>query len=260
MIPHAATDLARGLVAEVLKLRRTPALLLALITPYVVALLQALVAYHLGKRLLASPGFDAWAWMGRNALVMWAGLVLPLLIALEAALLADVESRARGFKHLFALPVRRGALVVAKLAALVLLMVLATALLGVGLWLAGRGLHALEPGLGFGAPFAAGQWTMQALAVLAAGGVLLPLHGWLSLRGMSFAAAIGLAVAGTVAGSALLRLGEGPWTWLPWSMPLRVLGTGDGGLDPATLTAGLVAGALLALVAVTDLARRDVLE
>ena len=56
----------------------------------------------------------AWVFYTQQTLVIWSLLMLPLFVTLETALVAQWEHHSQQWKHLFALPVSRGALYAAK--------------------------------------------------------------------------------------------------------------------------------------------------
>jgi hypothetical protein len=66
--------------------------------------------------LLRGRDFAAIMWQSlwRGTLTIWAVFLLPLLITVETALLAGIEHGERQWKHMFALPIPRAAIYVAK--------------------------------------------------------------------------------------------------------------------------------------------------
>lgn len=75
-----------SLSVELLKLKRTFALWMTLIAPALVVALEFLVMFKQGYRLAKSP--DLWPVFNANVSAIWAVLMLPLFVTLEAALLA----------------------------------------------------------------------------------------------------------------------------------------------------------------------------
>src|SRR5689334_13780206 len=98
--------LFRALSAEVLKTKRTLALLVALALPMVVILMNMVI--FLRTRSF-EEGSNAWTYFVGNNLVIWGLLMLTLYITLETALLAGLEHNQQGWKHLAALPIPRTA-------------------------------------------------------------------------------------------------------------------------------------------------------
>jgi hypothetical protein len=253
-------DLLRALAAELLKIRRTRALLIALVAPYLVALMPFLVALSQGGALVRRPASSPWPWLAESAFATWTLILFPLFLSLEAALLAAMEHRSHGFKHLFALPVRRGAVYAAKQIAVALLAAASLLLLVLGLVAAGLALRGLRPGLGFEAPVPLGDLLARAGGILAASGLVLAIHTWVSLRFRSFAPVLALGILAMVV-TVALNSGEAEvWPWFPWSLPFRAAhGFGEVARDPALLVVGTLGGLAAAFLGGREMIRRDVL-
>lgn len=225
---------------EFLKLRGTLALAVCLLAPLLVALFAVAIALHQGEL--------QWRMLGLNALGLWTYFVLPMTVAALAALVAQIEHGPRAWDHLFALPVPRGQIIVAKAAVLMILiaaMSLALLLLVVLLG-ALAGLDALSfPWSGFGG---------LAVMTWAASGLMGVLQLWVALAVRSFVAPVGLGLAGTFA--VVAAMGGPLSAVLPWGMPLATLPVQGASPLPA-LVAGLLGGALLLPIAVLHLSRRD---
>jgi lantibiotic transport system permease protein len=253
-------DLPRTLAAELLKTRRTRALLIALVAPYLVTLMPFLVALSQGPVFLRRPGFSAWSWLATSSFSTWTLVLFPLLLSLEAALLASVEHRSGGFKHLFALPVRRGTVYGAKQATVVLLTAASLALLTAGVVVAGLVLRRLRPELGFAQPVPFADLLVCAGRVLAASGLVLAVHTWMSLRWRSFAPVLALGILATVATVALNSGDTAIWPWFPWSLPFHAARDfGQDVSEPALLALGALGGLAAALLGGREMTRRDVL-
>lgn len=253
-------ELLRALTAELLKTRRTRALLIALVTPYLVALLPFIVALSQGGTLVRRPAFSPWIWFADAAFSTWTLILFPLFLSLEAALLAAMEHRSGGFKHLFVLPVRRGAIYAAKQIAVALLTAGSLLLLVLGLVVAGLALRSLRPGLGFEAPVPLGDLLAGAGRIFAASGLVLAIHTWVSLRWRSFAPVFALGILATVVTVALNSGETEVWPWFPWSLPFQAArGLGQPVLEPALLALGALGGLAAAFLAGREMTRRDVL-
>ena len=249
-------DYFRAVHAEVLKLKRTSAVMLAVVTPYLVVLLQFFVALSLNRHL----NQPSWPWLSANVLFLWAGLVLPIYVSLMAAFLSDIESRSHQWKHLYALPISRGAVYAAKQTAALLLLASSMALLTLGVMLAGWILHRIHPQMGFDAPFPLATWFAYLGAMLAASGLVLAFHVWLSLRWPSFVLAVTIGFLAMIFASVLGNLDGVVWHYFPWRFALNVLD----GLDTQTIAAkwwatGLAGGLLFATAGGWLVTRRDVL-
>ncbi|KAA0256277.1 MAG: hypothetical protein EDX89_02515 [Acidobacteria bacterium] len=245
-------DLFRCLASEAVKLKRTLALANVLLAPAVVAGLQTLLYAERGERLLR-PGTSPYEAMG-NAFGLWAVLMLPLLVSLQASLLYGVEHASQSSRHLLALPVARPAFFAAKAVVASGLLLLATALLAAFVLAGGSVLVLLRPELG-GASLPLGMLARKALLVFLASLPMLALHLWIAGRTSSFTASMGSGVAATVVGFVLLNSDR--WAGVyPWTLPAKVLRAGGEGLPAAALLAA-AAGLALFAAAAADVSRRE---
>src|SRR5262245_61489642 len=104
-------SLIRVLHAELLKLKRTLAFHMIYVAPLLVALLQFFVVW---KSRQFGPQFKLWETLPKSTLSVWAIFMMPLLITLETALLNGIEHNDKHWKHIFALPIRRYTVYIAK--------------------------------------------------------------------------------------------------------------------------------------------------
>ena len=257
LIREAVGDGLRAIHAELLKLRRTPALMLTIVTPYLAVILFFFLTLNRGHRLFGGRPEIAWPWLVQSVLALWVPVLMPLLIALVAAFLADLELRGQQWKHLFGLPVRRGAFYFAKVFTATALLSMSTFLLLTGAWLAGRVVHLLKPNLGFGRAFPVAESTRYLAAVVVAASVLVALHTWLSLRFKSFVPGISLGFLGmSLAG--ILKLHD-LWPWFPWRLTMSLLdGLDRWKIDWTWPLVAVSTAGLFTLVGSWDVTRRDV--
>ena len=250
-------SLLRALSAEALKLKGTLALWMCLIAPAVVAVLYVLQIW--ATRLPVAPQapdpVQAWQMYCQSVLGLWAFLMLPLFVTLEAALLAGLEHGERQWKHLLALPLPRGAHYLAKLVALAALVALAFLAFLALVPLGGAALMLLKPGFGIvGAP----PWLflLKGLgACYLASLLMLAIQCWVAVRWSSFTVAVSVGMSATVMGFLIgqsARFGH----WYPWSMPVQVL-AGKGQWMEFVMVAGVAGGLLVALAGLLDFRRRE---
>ena len=229
------------LAIELGKLRGTLALALCFLAPTLVALVAVAIALRQGQ--------PAWEMIVTNTFGLWAYFVLPMTVAALAALVAQIEHGPRAWDHLFALPVRRMPLLLAKAAALMLMLALMSALLVLLCFLLGT---LAQPDA---AAFPWGEAARMAGASWAASCLMAVIELWTALRFRSFVPPIALGLAGTFVVVAAMGAPEAA-AW-PWAMPLAALGLPGG--DPGrALAAGGLGGLVLMLAMAAHLARRDV--
>lgn len=176
---------------------------------------------------------------------LWAALFLPLLAVMRCAAAGQVEFANRGLKHLFALPVPRTRVFVAKAVSAGIALTSASALFFLLTALAGLQRGVLSPDL---AQAAWAEGAGRAAAILWAGLALAAMQVAISANVASYAAVVSLGI-----GLLVLSMAAGPLLgalsiYYPWSIastvatlplsatqPLLVWG---GGLIALSLAAG----------------------
>lgn len=225
---------------ELRKLRGTLALLLCLVAPSLVAVVATLIGVKQGEL--------AWPALLVNAFGLWAYFVLPLTVAALSALVAQIEHGPRAWDHLFALPVQRGNLIVAKAMALALLIAAMSVLLVALVYALGSAAGA--PPWGFPSVEAAGAGA----ALWASSLLMAVIQLWVAIRFRSFVVPVALGLAGTFV--VVAAMGAPEAVVLPWAMPLGMLPV-PGGNPPLALAAGFGGALLLLPLMAAHLGRRD---
>jgi len=246
--------LCRAISAEIFKLKRTLALWMAIITPLAIIGLMFFGSLLRQNRI---AGGKAWDWFPQIIFSLWGLLMLPLFVTLETALLSGLETAEKHWKHLFALPISRTALYMAKLLVGAGLIGLSTLTLWGGTLLAGYCLRWLKPGLGFDAPIPWFEMLQKALLIYLAAWLILALHTWINLRWQSFTLSVGLGMIATVVG-AFVTNSEFWARFYPWTLPSVVI-SGDGAIVVQVLGLGILGGIVVAIVGCWDVVRQDVL-
>lgn len=205
----------RAFWSELLKIRRTWAFTLSILTPVGVTLFIFLVMMGVPKKEFN----DVWIFYLRGVVYSWMLMVMPLYVALLLALLASIDHNAGTWKLLLAQPVSRPPLYVAKLSLGLLLIawsqiVLAGACLGIGLL-----LPRLRPDLG---NYQLGINVPHLLATLSlayvAGWLMIAIHAWLSIRSANFVLTLGVVIFGETANILGMHQESLQKTW-PWLLP-----------------------------------------
>ena len=193
--------LVYALHAELLKTKRTLAFWLTLIAPAVVVGLQVAITWDQYDYYLKQTNLIGTAWVQyvQQTLVIWSLLMLPLFVTLETALVAQWEHHSQQWKHLFALPVSRGALYAAKYLCGVALIGLSCAVLIALILLTGLGFRSVFPGLGFEAAPPVGEMALYGLLMFLGSWLIIAIQTWVAQHWSSFAIASGVGIALTVA-------------------------------------------------------------
>jgi len=263
-------DLVRATRMEVLKLRRTLALWASLLVPLaVIAMTTAMnVSRAMGTRFDPDQPNSWGSLMLDLVLFLWCLVGLPPFVALETALLAELEHRENTWKHLFALPVQRWIIYVAKLLVGFGLVCLSSFMLAAGTGLEGWIILCFRPDLGLTQPIPWNLIFLRSFAFVPVALLMLALQAWVAIRWRSFTVAMGLGIGSTVIGIMLLRslknissTPHGPLlaSLFPWSLPYILLARqATASLRETAFLVGVLGGVLAAVLGCWDIVRRDV--
>jgi hypothetical protein len=249
----------RAIRAEVLKLNRTLALVLAILAPLSV---NGLMWLGVIRTQTVPPDF--WKSVASNVLFFWGVMMMPLFIALESALLAGLDHNANSWKHLYALSIPRWTIYMAKQIVMLGLIALSNVVLCIGIWLVGavtQALH-LKPQFDFSTPFPLSLITQAAFLIFLAAWLIIAIHTFVAVRWPSIAVSIGLGITMVVAAA----FGANNQDWalsFPWSLPtvvMRTFLTDNGQIATTTLTYSIVGGLLIAALGCWYVTRRNVLN
>jgi hypothetical protein len=258
-------DLVRATRVELLKLRRTLALAVALIVPLVVIVMTTVLVLSrdAGTRLGGSA--NPWDTVMLNfVLFLWCIVALGPFVALETALLAGLEHQENGWRHLFALPVSRWSIYAAKLVVAAGLIVLSSVVLDLGFAAEGIVIVTFRPDLGLTLPIPWSSLIGRSVEFTLAAALALAIQSWVATRWHSFPLAAGLGIVGSIAG---LILSISPRAasiarFFPWSLPFISLSRSADPLPAdvqmTALWVGIVGGLLVAILGCWDVTRQDV--
>lgn len=239
--------LLRYVTVEILKLRRSLALLLCAAAPGCIAILGSLIVLDRGGNW---PGYV----LGNAA--FWAFAMLPLTLTALSVLLAQMEHGAKAWDHVLALPGARSRVYLAKALVMIGLLVGMSVWLWVLLHAAGFAIEAIAPGKLRGVPTPGA--TARILAEMAFASLLVAvLQLWVALRFRSFVPPLVFGIAGTFV--ALVAVGARQGLYFPWLMAVNVMGPDSGRHATALLLGGGGGIAMLAAMCVM-LARRDMVS
>ena len=236
-------------LAELLKLRRSLALLLCAAAPTMVVLLAAVM---LMEREDPAP----WAMFEINLAALWSFFMLPMTVTALTVLTAQMEHGPRFWNHLLALPVPRWKLFAAKAAVVALLVAAMTAALVLLIPAAGYAAEALASGTQLtGAPDL--ESSAERLATMFAGSLLLmTIQLWVALHFRSFVPPLVVGIGGTFA--AVVATGARKGAYFPWIIPTNVLST-DQELAARAINVGFWGGLALLLLMLVVMSRRQAL-
>jgi ABC-2 type transport system permease protein len=249
--------LLRCLSAETLKLRRTLALALTVLAPFVIALLVfAMYAQH-SEYYINSGGINPWKQLCDMSLVYWNLLMLPLFITLETGLLTNLEHSRKNWKLIYTLPNPRWAVYAAKQIVAMVLFAISLAFMVVFIVILGNVLQAFLPKFGFDTPIPWGDLLSIAAVSYLASWFLISFHMWVSTRSNSFVLSMAVGITATILG--VFLFGEDIAQFYPWTIPGVVAMNGTKSLSIwLPLAIGNLGGIALAVWGGWNVIRRDV--
>jgi len=248
-------DLYHASCAELLKLRRTLALRLAIIAPLIIVLLQLGIYLVRGDEVAEREANPLLGYM-QIIFTLWTVVFLPFYASLVASLLADLEHRGQNWSFLLSLPIDRRYLYAAKWAAGATLLLLSSAVL----WLSIPGsafLVRLAHPAWHSAPIPFGALTTGVLLSMVATSLLFSVQMWISLRFRSFMVGLSVAITGILVNIVLLP--HGPMlvdSLIPWAIPAMTIAPHS----PYRLLAvawGFLGGILVMLAGCHFMSRRE---
>ncbi len=259
MTSHAT--LIQVLSAERLKLKRTIALKMVVVAPVSVVLLTLFMASQAPfSTLHQATTMDLWRALSRVNLQFWAILMLPMYVTLQTALVAGLDHTDNQWKALFARPVPRWTVYVAKLAVVGAMVLASVAILLVGILAEGKILHWYAAELRFGAiPYALLIREIAEMTGLAF--LFLTIQLWVSLRWRSFSVAIGFGIIALVTSFAMaLAAGQyGAWPqYFPWCLPMLVIARQPQQNISTVLWISILVGIAVSAAGCIDFCRRDI--
>lgn len=246
--------LLRVFVTECQKLKRTLALAMAFVAPFVVIVLYTLIG-HFGAGQIVIAHRNYWGDMTSNSVLLWSLLMMPLFITLETSLLAGLEHADKNWKNLLALPAPRWTIYASKLAVTIGIVWLAHLVLIAGIGLGGQLLAWLHPALmPMGTPMR--QLVVPMGKVSLAALLAITIQHWISLKWQSFTAALGFGMCAMVVGFVAANSRD-YGAFVPWSMPLHTMrATGHDALT--MISYALAAATVVAFAGGWEFGRRDI--
>jgi hypothetical protein len=253
--------LFRALHSESLKMKRTIALKMVVLSPAVVVLLILFVTSQGPFSTLNRNGLgNKWMVLTSLTLRVWAALMMPLYITLETALIAGLDHSENQWKSLLARPVPRWTLYVAKLTVVVAMTVVSTLVLVCGILIDGAILTRVQSEVVFAFPVPWAAIFRDGAQVMGLAFLALTIQHWVSLRWRSFSVAIGTGIVALVTGAfaAAATQQTGGWPqYFPWALPMLVLARHPHNIEVALWTGGAL-GIVVATAGCLDFCRREV--
>ncbi len=242
----------RALRSEWNKASKTFVPWLAISAPFIYALLIYLTLYNAGDRLV-KPGTDVWPIMISQSFQGLYVLFLPLAISILVALLYQTDHQANMWKHLYALPLPRWSIFVAKSLFGFLLIGFCLILFSGLMVFASYLLHAKNPSWGLDNFFS--MLTNSFLPIAIKGWIasfsIWSIQNWISYRFRNFAIPLSFGLAATVVGAIVIQGWKNVF-FFPYSFPVLSLAEITGGVSYHIVFKSLMIGGVVFLLSVID--------
>ena len=236
---------------ELLKTKRSLALLMLFVTPMSVVLLSTMMFIHSDGKQVAEVGWGIF-WIGNFSL--WGVFMLPLYIMLITVLLNQIEHKEGGWRFMLSLPVSRVEFFLAKLLLSFIYLLVANLLLVI--MIAGvTGSLTLTGYTGEGLPSPQIPLNFIFNATLAGLGIL-SIQQLLSWRFKNFIVPMATGVIGTF--SVLQMASSKYWFLNPWSYTLVATNSSDVNRSDSGVLLSLVVFATVLVFSYFYIRQRDV--
>jgi lantibiotic transport system permease protein len=235
--------LLRYLATEILKLRRSLALLLCLAAPSCVVILSTLMTLdRKGPAML--PMF------GMSTAAFWAFAMLPLTLTALSVLLAQMEHAPRAWNYLMTMPRARPHAYLAKALIMLALVAAMSLLLFAEIWIAAGLIAAVKP---VSHAFVPGDVAVTIAKMAVAAMLVAMLQLWVALRFRSFVPPLVFGIAGTFVAIAATSAKQG--VYFPWLLAVNMLSQPE--RQSFALWLGGAGGLVVLLAMLVHLGRRE---
>ncbi|MVT11439.1 ABC transporter permease [Chitinophaga tropicalis] len=210
--------LLRSLYAEHLRVKSTVAFKIALLAPVMQVAMNFLIYMFNYTYFVEKNDRQIWSTFTASTWGFWCTLTLPMLIAIQTALVNGLEHNNNGWRNLFALPVPRSSIYAAKLIYACLLIFLSQLLLCGAEVVAGYTLSVIRPQLGFQHQAIPLVLLLTPLAAMCGSMLIIVVHNLVSSFSANFFVSTGAAVVFTLFNLILVNKDELA-VYYPWTYP-----------------------------------------
>jgi hypothetical protein len=214
--------LIRAISAEALKIKRSLALLFALLIPLAAVFVNFMITVQNGLGKPALGITSPWSIYFMYSIKLWVIFCTPLSVSVLGALSADVDHRAKAWKHLFVLPFPRSAIMAGKWLSLTGINLLSTLVFGLANLACGFLILWLRPEQGLELPIPFLEALTKPLIAWLLSYFMISIHLWISLRWPNFLVSVTIGFAASITNLFLLSSSLYQYSVLsPWAMPAQ---------------------------------------
>jgi lantibiotic transport system permease protein len=235
---------------ELLKTKRSLALLMMFLSPLMVLLVNLLLLLNNEGKMIEEKGWSLY-WLQNYA--MWGYFMMPLYIALITALLNGIEHRSNGWRFMMSLPIKQKDLFLAKLILAWIYLIGASVVLFVSIYLsililAAAGINGTDM-LSF-------EVSQKLIYTSVACFAILTIQHIVSWRCKNIVAPLGLGVLATMS---IMQFSHSKyWYFNPWTYTLMTTNAPEASMQSIAIIYSLLTSLILTVIAMYWLGKREV--
>jgi len=235
---------------ELIKTRRSLALLMMFLSPLMVLLVNIMLFFNNEGQSVMQKGWGLF-WLQNYA--MWGYFMMPLYIALVTALLNGIEHRSNGWRFMLSLPIKQKDIFLAKLVLAWIYLIGASLVLFASVLLSILALDALGYEGSNILSFEVSQNLANAAVACLA---ILTIQHIVSWRWKNIVVPLGLGVVSTMS---IMQFGNSKyWIYNPWTYTLMATNSPDQEVQSHAIMYSILVTLVLTLVAMSWLGKREV--
>jgi len=235
---------------ELIKTKRSLALLMMFLSPLMVLLVNLLLLLNNEGKMIADKGWSLY-WLQNYA--MWGYFMMPLYIALITALLNGIEHRSNGWRFMMSLPVKQKDLFLAKLILAWIYLIGASLVLFISIFLS---ILILEAAGITGADMLSFEVSQKLIFTCIACLAILTIQHIVSWRWKNIVAPLGLGVVATMS---IMQFSHSKyWHFNPWTYTLMTTNSPEPSMQSSAIIYSLFISLVLTIIAMVWLGKREV--
>ena len=235
---------SKAVKAELLKIKSTVAIRLALVYPLIPVLIYGIVMFYFQEKVMNNHG-NTWQFFNTIVWNFWSSFAFLPLIGLQTILINNLENSNNGWRNLFSLPFPRKHIYMSKLSIVILLTILSLAALSIYVLLYGLICSFMVPQFGF-QNYQIPLEFLYKPAFVAIGSLgVISVHYFLSVFVKNIYISFGAAIFFTIISLFLIQKENiaiySPWSWgaLSSHIELKSNGSFQSGMTASLLSIGL---------------------
>ena len=249
------SSFSRAVSAEILKLRSTVALKLALIYPIIPVFIYGLIMFYFQEKI-ADNKMNTWAFFISIVWNFWSSFAFLPLIGLQTILINNLENANNGWRNLFSLAFSRNKIYLAKLLTVIFLILISLVSLSFYIYLYGIICSVAFPQLNFQNHSIPLTLFVNPLLVLVGSLAIICLHYFFSAFVKNVFTCFGATVFVTILGLFLIQK-EDIAIYFPWSWPALSSHSFNNGMNASQLGEKSLALSLLFFLIITVIGLRN---